>query len=201
MWPGQRAVVLDQPLERLPAQVEPVEFGIAPLEPRHHAQRLRVVVEAAPGAHALVESVLAGMAERRVAEIMDQRHRLGEILVAAQRTRQGTRDLRHLDRVGKPRAIVVALIGDEHLRLVFQAAKGRRMDDAVAVALERRTGRAFRLVVKAAARSRRVGSIGRARTVAETDVAEFRTWFAHASRRWLTCPLPLHTYGGNANAR
>ena len=68
------------------------------------------MVEAAPGPHPLVERVLAGMAERRVAEIVDQRHRLGEILVAAQRARQRAGDLRHLDRMGQPRAVVVALV-------------------------------------------------------------------------------------------
>ena len=76
---------------------------------------------------------------------MDQRHRLGQILVAAQRPRQRAGDLRHLDRMGQPGAVVVALVGDEDLRLVLQPAEGGRMDDAVAVALERRAGRAFRL--------------------------------------------------------
>ena len=160
MRSGQRPVVLDQALERLPGEVEPVEFGVAALQPRHHAQRLRIVVEAAPRRHLFVERILAGMAERRVAEIMDQRDRLGEILVAAQRARQRAGDLRHLDRVGEPGAVVVALVGDEHLRLVLQPAEGGRMDDAVAVALERRARRALRLAIEAAARTRRIGGIG-----------------------------------------
>ena len=78
------------------------------------------MVEAAPRRILCVERILAGMPERRVAEIMDQRYRLGEILVAAQRARQGAGDLRHLDRVGEPGAVVIALVGDEHLRLVLQ---------------------------------------------------------------------------------
>ena len=44
---GQRTVVLDQPFERLPGEIETVEGGVAPLERRDDAQRLGVVVEAA----------------------------------------------------------------------------------------------------------------------------------------------------------
>ena len=142
----QRAVVLDQALQRLPGQVQPVELGIAPLQPGHDAQRLGVVVEAAERRHAVVERVLAGMAEGRVAEVVRQRQRLGQVLVEPQRAGQRAGDLRHLDRVGQPRAVVVALVVDEDLRLVLQAAEGGGMDDAVAVALER------------AARRRRLGS-------------------------------------------
>ena len=45
-------------------------------------------------------------------------------------------DLRDFDRVGQADPEMVAVGGDEHLRLVAQAAEGDRMDDAVAVALE-----------------------------------------------------------------
>ena len=152
---GERAVVLDQALQRLPGEVQPVELGIAAFQPGDDAQRLGVVVEAAPFRHLRVQRILAGMAEGRVAEIVDQRDRLGEVLVAAQRPRQRAGDLRDLDRVGEPGAVVVALMRDEDLRLVLEAAEGGGVDDAVAVALERRAGRAFRLVLEAAARLRR----------------------------------------------
>jgi hypothetical protein len=39
--------VLDQPFQRLPGEIEPIEGGIAPLECRDHAQGLGVMVEAA----------------------------------------------------------------------------------------------------------------------------------------------------------
>ena len=68
----ERAVVLDQPFERLPGEIEAVEGGIAALERGHHPQRLRVVVEAAAGGKAAIERALAGMAERRMAEIVRQ---------------------------------------------------------------------------------------------------------------------------------
>ena len=108
--PVSGPLCLTSPSSVSQAEVQPVELGIAALQPGDDAQRLGIVVEAAPWLHLVVERVLAGMAERRVAEIVDQRDRLGEILVAAQRARQGARDLRHLDRVGQPRAVVVALV-------------------------------------------------------------------------------------------
>ena len=105
------------------------------LEPRHDAQRLRVVVEAAVAAMS-VERVLAGVAEGRVAEIMRERQRLGEVLVEPQRARQRAGDLRHLDRMREPRAVMVALVRHEDLRLVLEPPERGRMDDPVAVALE-----------------------------------------------------------------
>ena len=55
---------------------------------------------------------------------------------SAERAGQRAGDLRDLDRVGEAGAEMVALVVDEHLRLVGEAAEGGRMDDAVAVALE-----------------------------------------------------------------
>jgi hypothetical protein len=144
------------------------------------------------------------MAEGRVAEIVDERHRLGQILVAAQRPGQRTRDLRDLDRMGQPRAVMVALMGDEDLRLVLEPAKGRGMDDAVAVALEGRAGAAFGFRHQPAARARRIGRIDRARPVSEADVAKSRwSQLPRSPRpsRVLTWPPPLHTYDVEWKAR
>ena len=77
----QWSIVLHRTLERLPGEVEPVELGIALLELGEDAQGLGVVVEAAVRLHRRVQRLLAGMAERRVAEIVGERHRLAEILV------------------------------------------------------------------------------------------------------------------------
>ena len=70
---GERAVVFDQPLQRLPGEIETVEGRVAALQRRHHAQRLGVVIEAAERREALVERPLAGVAERRMAEVVGQR--------------------------------------------------------------------------------------------------------------------------------
>jgi hypothetical protein len=81
---GQRAVVLDDAFQRLPGQVEPVEIGIAMLQRRNDPERLRVVIEPAMGLQAGVKGTLAGMAERRMAEIMGQRQRFREVFVETQ---------------------------------------------------------------------------------------------------------------------
>ena len=124
-----------------------------------HPQRVLVVAEAGPEAlaQARVQRRLADVAERRVAEVVAQPDRLGQVLVEAQRPRHGPRDLRDLERVGEPRAVVIALGRDEHLRLVLEAPERLGVDDPVAVALE---GRAQRAVLLRTLADRRVGAGG-----------------------------------------
>src|SRR5262249_29949775 len=156
----ERPVVLARAFERLPGEVEPVELGVALLELGEDAQRLGVVIEAAVGLHRRVQRLLAGMAERRVAEIVRQRHGLAEVFVESQRAADAAGDLRHLDRMGEPRAVVIALVIDEDLGLVLQPPERRRMDDAVAVALEGAARRRLGLGMQAAAALPRQGGIG-----------------------------------------
>jgi hypothetical protein len=139
---GERAVVLDQPFERLPRQVEAVEGGIAALQIGDDAQAVRIVVETADAAQSLLQRALAGMAEGRVAEIVRQRQRLGEVLVEPERAGERAGDLGDLQRMGQPRAVMIALVKHEDLRLVRQAPESGRMDDAVAIAAEGVAGRA-----------------------------------------------------------
>ncbi len=131
----ERAVLQD-PLARLEREVEPGELGVAFLELVDHAQRLQVVLEAAVVAHAVVQHVLAGVPEGRVAEVVREADGLGQRLRERERERDRAADLRDLDRMREPRAVHVAFVVDEDLRLVDQATEGVRMDDAVAVALE-----------------------------------------------------------------
>ena len=91
--PSSRALRFEQCL-RMPSRVSNIRFrpgkiGVLGLELVDDAQRLQVVLEAAVVAHAFVERVLAGMAERRVAEIVRQADRLGQRLVEAERQRHG----------------------------------------------------------------------------------------------------------------
>src|SRR5687767_3744726 len=83
------------------------------------------------------QRILPAMAKRRVAEVVGEAQCLGQILVKTKDARHRAADLRDLDRMGQANAEMVAVGSDEHLRLVAQAAEGDRMDDAVAVALER----------------------------------------------------------------
>src|SRR5690242_17824046 len=61
----------------------------------------------------------------------------------------------------QPRAEEVALVVDEHLGLVLQLAKRRRVDDAIAVALVCRARRRLRLVMQPTARRLGMHGIGR----------------------------------------
>ena len=78
---AQRPVVLDYTLERFPGQVKPVKFGIAMFQRCDDAQALRVVVEPAMRFEARIQRPLAGVAERRMAEVVGQGQRFREILV------------------------------------------------------------------------------------------------------------------------
>ena len=114
----------------------PAKLGVALFELIDDAQRLQVVLEAAVLAHARVQRILAGVPKGRVPEIVRQADRLGERFIDAQCARDGARDLRDLDRMRHARAVQIAFVIHEHLRLVDQAAEGVGMDDAIAVALE-----------------------------------------------------------------
>ena len=103
-------------------------------------QRLLVVAKAAAESlvECLVERLLAGVAERWMAHVVTETDRLHQVLVQAQRPRNAARDRGRLECVGHPGPVVIAGGIDEHLRLAFQAAERLRVEDAVAVALERR---------------------------------------------------------------
>jgi len=75
--------VLDDAFQRLPGQIETVIARVTALEQRYDAQRLSIVIKPAIRRHAGLERALAGVAERRMAEVMDERHGLREILVDA----------------------------------------------------------------------------------------------------------------------
>ncbi len=133
---------------------------VAPLQLGDDAQRLRIMVEAAMGVHRRFQHVLAGVAETGVAKVVRQRQSLREIVVELERARQCAGDLRDLDRVGQPRAVMVALVRHEDLAFVGEAPKRGRMDDAVAVALELGPRRRWRLGEQSPAARQRVCGIG-----------------------------------------
>jgi iron-sulfur cluster assembly accessory protein len=114
-------------------------------------------------------------------EIVDQRDGFGQILVGLQGAGDRAGDLRDLYRMGKARAVVVALMRHEDLGLVLEATEGGRVDDAVAVALERRARRTFGFRNKAPARGGRITGIGSARPVAEADPVQSRPAILHAA--------------------
>ena len=106
---------------RLLAEIE--TFAVL-LDAVHDAQRLLIVAEA--GTVNFVERPLPGVPERRMAEVMPQR------------PSDGAGKARHLERVGEPCAVMVALRLEKDLRFVLETAERLRVRDAVGVALEAR---------------------------------------------------------------
>jgi hypothetical protein len=158
-----RAVMLGEALQRLPAEIEAGCGADRALQPRQQPQRMRIVIKAARLPHRLLKRLLAGMAEGRVADIMREAKRLGEILVEAEHASDGAADLRHFDAVGQADAEMVPVGGDEDLRLVAEAAERNGMDDAIAIALESVAGAAHLAAARrmdASARTGRIAGIG-----------------------------------------
>ena len=87
-----------------------VEAPAGPREAGARAQRVLVVAESRsePPLETAIEGVLADVPERRVAEVVAEPDRLGEVLVEPEGSRDRPRDLRDLERVGQPRAVVIA---------------------------------------------------------------------------------------------
>ena len=123
--------VMRDAVTHFPGQVQPVAIVFEHID---DPEALLIVVESA--GNELVEHALARVPERRVPEIVAKRDRLGELLVQLQHLRDGPRDLRDLERVRQPGAIVIAGWSEEHLSLVLQTPERLRVHNAVAVALK-----------------------------------------------------------------
>src|SRR3981189_3494713 len=107
---GQRAVVLDDALQRLPGQVESVEIGIAMFQRGDDAQCLGVVVEATMSLQTGIQRPLAGVAEWRMAEVVGERQGFSEILIKAELAGQRAGDLGYFKRVGQSGAVMISFV-------------------------------------------------------------------------------------------
>ena len=87
--------------------------------------------------------------------------RLRQLLVEPERAGGAAADLRPFQAVREAGAVVVALVVHEDLRLVLEAAEGRGVDDAVAVALVAACEVVLRLRVAAPAAVRAAHPVGR----------------------------------------
>ena len=103
---------------------------------------------------------------------------LNEDLVETERPADRPRDLRHFERVGQPRPVMIALVIDEDLRLVLQPPERRGMDDAVTVALKGTARAGFGFLVQAAAACPRQGGIGRERLKSPQFIGHQPTFYA-----------------------
>jgi len=131
--------VLDDAFPHCEGEVQAAKGRVAVLKPGDDAQRVQVVIEGHPvGAQGLVQSLFAGVSEGRVANVVHQRQRFGQLPIQTQRGGQGAGDLGHFQRVREPAAEVVAgrIAGHarKHLGLSCQAAKGAGMQNAGSIA-------------------------------------------------------------------
>src|SRR5439155_7259838 len=92
-------------------------------------------------------------------EVVAERDRFGELFVQPKHLGDGSRDLRHFERVGEARSIMVACRREKDLRFVSEPPERFAMDDAVAVALKRGTDVVFTLGTKTTARRRTFGRL------------------------------------------
>jgi hypothetical protein len=152
-------------LERAGVREDPVAHLLRQVQRLGDAQRVLVVMKAPSRVilQGAVERLLAGMAERWMPHVVPQSDRLDEVFVQTQRPRDSTGDGRGLERVRHACSVVVAGRIDEHLGLALEAPERLRMQDAVAVTLERRAQQALLLFVLAQPSSRLVRAHGKRR--------------------------------------
>ena len=86
--------------------------------------------------HAVIQGVLAGMPERRVAQVMRQGNGFGEVFIYGEGAGDSAADLCHFYGMGQAGAKHIAFMIDEYLGFVFQAPEGGTMHNAVAVSLK-----------------------------------------------------------------
>ena len=160
------ARVFDDSFAHLKSQIQTGKTGISLLEVLHDAQRMKIVIESvAELLHLAVKLFFSGMRKGRMADIVREGQRLGQVFIQSERRCDRPGDLRDLDRMRKPVAEMVVQAGGEDLRLVLQTAKCAGVDDAIAVALEIvavRVGEARDNAGPAIARQETEGSTGRA---------------------------------------
>ncbi len=126
------------PFENLAAQIQAGKIVVADFQLlRPAAAPAGCAKNRRPIGQTAVEHVFAGMAERRMPQVVDQGQRLDQIFVQSQRPADGPRDTGHFQRVGQPGAMIIAQFAGEDLRLEAQAAIGRSVHDPIAIALER----------------------------------------------------------------
>ncbi len=154
--------VLNDALAYFEGQIQTSECGISLFEIFDDAQGVKIVVERESVlAHSGVEGLLSGMAERRMADVVNEGESFGEIDVEIQGSGYRARDLRDFQRMRQAIAEVIAVASRKDLRFGFEAAEGTGVNDAVAVALVVVAIRVVRLRIPTSAGLFEVHRVGR----------------------------------------
>src|SRR5258708_20519358 len=135
--------MLDNPFANFKREIQAGKIDVALFELFDDAEGVQIVVEGgAARADKFVECACAGMAKRRVADVVDEGKGFNKLGVQSQRGGDGAGNLCYFQRVRQPIAEMVRVTRGENLRLGFQSAKSTGIDDGVAVP---RCGTAFTL--------------------------------------------------------
>ncbi len=127
--------MLDDSFANLKGEIQAGEGEVALLKFFHDVERVDIVIKTgAVRTHELVESVFAGVAEWRMADIVNECERFGEIGIERESGGDGARDLRDFQSVREAVAKMIGIARGENLRLGFESAERAGVDDAVAVA-------------------------------------------------------------------
>ena len=154
------ARMLDDSFAHFEGQIQSGKIQIALLEFLDDVQRMQIVIETiAVLAHAQIELAFAGVTERRMADVVNERERFHQIAVQAKRAGDGAANLRNFQSVRQAVAKVIGKTRGENLGLRFQAAKRARMHDAIPIARVIVAIGMLRLGISAAARARDIHGI------------------------------------------
>ncbi len=142
--------MLEKSVPRLVGEVQATNSLGSDLQKVDDAKALAVVLEPTVVTQESVEHALPRVTEGRVAQIVGENNRLGQVLVRAECTSHGASDLRHLQGMGETVSKVVPLMANEDLRLVLEPPERGRVDDAVTIPLKRGPVRVLRLRMESA---------------------------------------------------
>src|SRR5260370_27992029 len=132
---GVIARVLDDAFTNFKREIQAGKIEVTLLELFDDAQGVQIVIEtAAARAHQFVELPFAGMAQLRMADVMDESERLGKLGVQSQRCGDGAGNLRDFQCVRQAITEMVRIARSGNLRLGVKASKSSVMDDAIAFA-------------------------------------------------------------------
>ncbi|MPN10356.1 hypothetical protein SDC9_157651 [bioreactor metagenome] len=128
------------PQDTVPDLISQVE-SFSSLQDIHDPEALLIMLK--PAGMYFIQNLLSGMSKGRMPQIMPQRNGLRKVFVEPQPPGNGTGNLVDLQRVGKPRTVMVPHRGKENLRLMFKPAKGFAVNDPVPISHEGRAHRAL----------------------------------------------------------
>src|SRR5438034_8618368 len=119
-WELVKTLMFLQTLAHFERQIETRKIRVSILQQLDHSQTLAVVVEPAMTAHAFGQHLLAGVAKRRMSQVVRKGDGFREIFIQAQGASDRPTDRRDFNGMRQARAQMVTGPVEENLRLVLQ---------------------------------------------------------------------------------